>query len=284
MHTNAIVAAAAACLLTPAVSHAALIGVPIDPAQSSITVQLCVSGPCGSDTSRASGYFIIDVDDVDTLGTITAYDHKVRLDEPINLVVSYGFLGRLTVNMNGFETFNAVPGTPVGPVSILQPGGGFSIPGVPSAQAGLFDYTATGIPCSLLQSQVPPQPCTGNGDLSQQPAGFTTLNGTITSAARVITVVSTINQSVPIDPANPSLGSFTVTGTVRGSIFVPVPPCQGDINSDGVVNVQDLTIFLAQFGTAVPNATGGDLDGDGIVNVFDLTLFLGAFGNVCADH
>lgn len=285
MRTQSLAAAAASAVFAvTSIAGAATINVPINPAQSSITVQLCVSGQCGSDTSRASGYFTIDVDDVDTLGTITAYDHIVKLDEPINLVVSWGFLGRLTVNLNGFETYNPAPGAPVGPFGIVQPGGSFSIPGVPSAQNGLFDYTATGIPCALLQSQTPPLPCTGNGDLSQQPSGVTTLGGTISSAARVVTIVSQINQTVPIDPTNPSIGAMTFTGTVRGSVLVPVPPCTGDINADGVVNVQDLTVFLAQFGGSVPNGTGGDLDGNGVVNVQDLTLFLGAFGHVCADH
>lgn len=265
-------------------ASAAPIGVPIDPAQSSVTVTLCLQGQCGSDTSPASGYFIVDVDDVDTITTITAYDYKVALDQPINLLLSYGFFGRLTVNVNGFQTFATNPGVPVGPVPVTAPNGGFSIPGVLSSTAGLYDYNATGIVCTLLQGQNPPLPCTGAGDLSTQPPAPNTLSGTITGVSRLVTIVSSINQSVPIDPTNPTLGTLTVVGTVRGSILVPVPPCRGDINGDGFINVQDLALFLAQFGTSVTPGTGGDLDGDGLVNVFDLTQFLSVFGQVCADH
>lgn len=265
-------------------ASAAPFGVPINPAQSSVNVTLCVQGQCGSDSSPASGYFIVDVDDVDAISSITAYDYKVSLDQPINLLVSFGFLGRLTVNVNNFQIFATNPGVPVGPVSVTPGTGAFTIPGVISSTSGLFDYNATGIVCSLLQGQVPPIPCTGNGDLSQQPPAANTLSGTITSAARVVTIVGQINQSAPLDPTNPSLGTLTVVGTVRGSILVPVPPCRGDINNDGVINVSDLTLFLGQFGTSVPPGTGGDLDGDGLVNVFDLTQFLAVFGQVCPDH
>lgn len=256
--------------------------VPINTAQSSVTVQLCLQGVCGSDTSPASGYFTIDVDDVDTLGTITAYDYRIALTEPINLLLNYGFLGRLTVDVNNYATYDAAPGTPVGPVPVTA--GAFSIPGVPSLTQGTYAYNATGIVCSLLQGQTPPQPCVGNGDLSTQPAGTTTLNGTISSAARMVTIVSTLNQSGPIDPTNPSLGTLTVTGTIRGSLLVPVPPCVGDINNDGAVNTADLTIMLGSFGASVPPGTSGDLNGNGVVNTQDLTLLLGAFGNTCADH
>ncbi|MFM9957950.1 MAG: hypothetical protein ACKVZJ_07725 [Phycisphaerales bacterium] len=265
-------------------ASAAPFTVPINPAQSSVTVTLCVQGQCGSDSSPASGFFTIDVDDVDAITSITAYDYNVSLDQPINLLVSFGFLGRLTVNVNGFQTFATTPGVPVGPVAVTPPTGAFSIPGVLSSQAGLFDYNATGVVCSLLQGQLPPIPCTGTGDLSTQPPAANTLNGTITSAARVVSIVSQINQTVPLDPTNPSLGSLTVVGTVRGSLLVPVPPCPGDLNNDGGINVLDLTLFLAQFGTSVPNGTGGDLNADGVVNVIDLTQFLSVFGQTCADH
>lgn len=256
--------------------------VPINTAQSNVSVQLCISGSCGSDTSPASGYMTIDVDDVDTLGTITAYDFRIALTEPLNIVVSFGILGRLTVNMNNFAVFGATPGVAVGPVPIS--GGSFSIPGIPSLQSGTYDYLATGIVCTLLQGQSPPIPCSGNADLSQQPQGTTTLAGTISSPSRVVTIVSTLNESGPIDPTNPGLGTLTITGTIRGSLLVPVPPCPGDVNGDGAVNTADLAVLLGNFGQSVPPNTGGDLTGNGVVNTADLAQLLGVFGTICADH
>jgi hypothetical protein len=55
--------------------------------------------------------------------------------------------------------------------------------------------------------------------------------------------------------------------------------CEGDINSDGLVNVQDLLSLLAQFGSPVTAEITADINGvDDLVNVLDLLLMLGAFG------
>lgn len=50
-----------------------------------------------------------------------------------------------------------------------------------------------------------------------------------------------------------------------------IPGIPGDANGDGVVNVEDLLIVLAQWGTAGPE---GDVNHDGIVNVEDLLMVL----------
>lgn len=72
------------------------------------------------------------------------------------------------------------------------------------------------------------------------------------------------------------------SGDVSVRVFYAVvPPCLGDINGDGSVNTQDLTIFLANFGLTVTPGTNGDLDGNGTVNTLDLTVFLAAFGVAC---
>lgn len=74
-------------------------------------------------------------------------------------------------------------------------------------------------------------------------------------------------------------GEFVEGGQLL-ALYVP-PVCAGDLNNDGFVNVQDLTIFLGRFGNAgLPGATG-DLNNDGAVNVADLTIFLGDFGLPC---
>ncbi|MAJ46349.1 MAG: hypothetical protein CBC35_03425, partial [Planctomycetes bacterium TMED75] len=53
--------------------------------------------------------------------------------------------------------------------------------------------------------------------------------------------------------------------------------CEGDLNEDGVVGGQDLTILLAAWGTNNPVA---DLNGDGNVGGQDLTILLAKWG-VC---
>lgn len=48
----------------------------------------------------------------------------------------------------------------------------------------------------------------------------------------------------------------------------------GDVNGDGVVNIQDLVIVANALGEAEP-----DLNGDGVVNIQDLVIVANAFGN-----
>lgn len=59
--------------------------------------------------------------------------------------------------------------------------------------------------------------------------------------------------------------------------------CECDLNGDRVVTTEDLTIFLASFGTNAPNipTPAADFDGSGIVEISDLALFLACFAYVC---
>lgn len=58
--------------------------------------------------------------------------------------------------------------------------------------------------------------------------------------------------------------------------------CPADVNGDNVVNLSDLAILLANFGTPSGATHGmGDLNGDGRVNLTDLAQLLARFGTVC---
>lgn len=79
-------------------------------------------------------------------------------------------------------------------------------------------------------------------------------------------------------PGSPSSVNFTarVPGT-------PVTaPCPGDLDGNGFVELADLSIQLANFGTA-SGATeeDGDMDADGDVDLTDLSLMLALFGTAC---
>ena len=54
----------------------------------------------------------------------------------------------------------------------------------------------------------------------------------------------------------------------------------GDLNYDGVVNIQDLVLVASQFGTTGPSAA--DLNGDNTVNIQDLVLVANALSNAAA--
>ena len=53
-----------------------------------------------------------------------------------------------------------------------------------------------------------------------------------------------------------------------------------DVNSDGVVNIQDLVLVSSNFGQTGQNQA--DVNGDGVVNISDLVLVAGAFGEGAA--
>jgi hypothetical protein len=55
-----------------------------------------------------------------------------------------------------------------------------------------------------------------------------------------------------------------------------------DMNSDGVIDLADLSTLLANYGrNDSPTYQDGDLDGDGIVGLADLTALLSSFGLTC---
>ena len=57
----------------------------------------------------------------------------------------------------------------------------------------------------------------------------------------------------------------------------------GDINSDGLVNIQDLVLVAASFGEPVTEANApADLNGDGQINVIDLVKIAGLLGGGAA--
>ena len=60
---------------------------------------------------------------------------------------------------------------------------------------------------------------------------------------------------------------------------IPTQQVKGDVNGDGVVNIQDL-VLVARFGQTGQN--DADINGDGVVNILDLVLVAGAFANVPA--
>jgi len=60
------------------------------------------------------------------------------------------------------------------------------------------------------------------------------------------------------------------------------PPCPEDLSGDGTVDLADLAILLAGYGTpSGATHSDGDIDGDGDVDLTDLSLLLASFGSPC---
>ena len=63
----------------------------------------------------------------------------------------------------------------------------------------------------------------------------------------------------------------------NGEVIEP-PQLVGDVNNDGVVNIQDLVLVGSNFGQTGENRA--DINGDGVVDIVDLVLVAGAIRNV----
>jgi hypothetical protein len=53
---------------------------------------------------------------------------------------------------------------------------------------------------------------------------------------------------------------------------IVIPSIPGDVNGDGVVNVEDILLLIGAWGSNDPDA---DVNGDGLVNVVDLLILIG---------
>ncbi len=99
------------------------------------------------------------------------------------------------------------------------------------------------------------------------------------------TGIATVNgQEWIIGDATVTVGQY---GYTHGFLLTPQPysqvaPLPGDVNLDGRVDVNDLTIVLTNFGKSGMAWNEGDLNGDGTVDVNDLTIVLSSFGQTAA--
>ena len=72
----------------------------------------------------------------------------------------------------------------------------------------------------------------------------------------------------------------TVSPQVESGQITEPEKVAEDVNSDGVVNIQDLVLVASNFGQTGANAA--DVNGDGVVNITDLVKVAGALGNAAA--
>jgi len=58
-------------------------------------------------------------------------------------------------------------------------------------------------------------------------------------------------------------------------------PCPGDLDGDRDIDLEDLSVLLANFGTGGATYEDGDLDGNGTVDLGDLSQILAVYGSTC---
>ena len=242
--------AAVGVLACAAVVQATPFPITINSSQSNVSVQLCLTvnnvSRCSTDTSRVAGESWVKLQPVLTPSQVTLYDFTFSLLDTIDLVLNYGnFVGRLEIHTqpppNNLVLTYPTPFVPLPPVPVAQDGS-FVYNDVPANPSGLVNYSATLLVCLFLQAQTPPIPCSGTINAADNGTQTATLSATVTvSPQRVVSAVVMPNVSVPLDPNNPSLGTLTITGTIRGSATLPL---RGDANLDNVVDAGDLQAFV----------------------------------------
>ena len=106
-------------------------------------------------------------------------------------------------------------------------------------------------------------------------------NGDGTLANITFEVVAVKASAVPLSQValvDPD-GELSFPQIENGEVTEP-PQLVGDVNDDGVVNIQDLVLVGANFGKTGEN--NADVNGDGVVNIVDLVKVAGAFGTTAA--
>ena len=106
-------------------------------------------------------------------------------------------------------------------------------------------------------------------------------NGDGTLAALTFEVVAVKASTLTLSDVilSDSAGVGSRPRVENGKVIEP-PQLAGDVNRDGVVNIQDLVLVAGRFGQSRQNSA--DVNGDGVVNIQDLVLVAGAFGNTAA--
>ena len=72
-------------------------------------------------------------------------------------------------------------------------------------------------------------------------------------------------------------GARSIPRFENAEIIEPPLRIKGDVNGDGIVNIQDLVLVASRFGKIGEN--DADVNGDNIVDIVDLVLVAGALGN-----
>ncbi|TVQ77774.1 MAG: hypothetical protein EA380_06970 [Phycisphaeraceae bacterium] len=78
-----------------------------------------------------------------------------------------------------------------------------------------------------------------------------------------------------------AVDDFKVVSFECVDVTPPPPGCPGDINGDGVVDLDDFIILAGNFGSTNALPSEGDINGDGVVDLDDFIILAGNFGTTC---
>lgn len=163
--------------------------------------------------------------------------------------------GNLVTSSSVTVTVDNTPPT----VSVSSPSAGATVSGTANLSASPTDAIGVaGVQFQVDGVNQGTEDTTSPYSLSWNTTGVTNGTHTITAIAR--------------DAAGNTTTSAAVTVTVAGGGAI-----QGDLNSDGHVNITDLSILLSHYGQSA-TASQGDINSDGTVTILDLSTMLSHYG------
>lgn len=129
-------------------------------------------------------------------------------------------------------------------------------PGTPYANLVNFVYTGPGASAVVTQND--------------PPSGYRPIGAVTRSSMAHFSFQASVNDAI--------------TATTRFIVLGRSTPCPGDLDADGNIDLNDLSGFLAAFGSEVGDAGFSpdvDIVADSIVDINDLGQMLSQFGGVC---
>ena len=106
-------------------------------------------------------------------------------------------------------------------------------------------------------------------------------NGAGTLATLTFEVIAAKNPTLTLsDVLLTDNAGVAYVPKIENAGIVESPQFKGDVNADGLVNIQDLVLVASNLDQTGKNAA--DVNGDGVVNIVDLVLVAGALGNSTA--
>lgn len=220
-------------------------------------------------------------------GDLTLYDDFLAYDDYVQWVSS-GNGGEMLANI--YDLW--VPGTFVDGLPPYTYVGDFD---ADPEQHGVAYWDAVPYPCAFLALEVgATSACDPQGNTFTQELTFTLQSPPDAGAtihvmdsafvydganpwALVLTLPST---GTALDVVATVVGDEACTATFAAAVVAPEScGCPTDLDGGGYVDVNDLLMFLGDYGCL--SGCTADFDGDGIVNVNDLLIFLSAYGSFC---
>jgi len=114
---------------------------------------------------------------------------------------------------------------------------------------------------------------------SQTISGTKTSNSTVSLNGSQIAGTGSTTWTINLTGLAIGTNSYTISYSSGGSKSITITiQKSGDINGDGAINIQDLSILANYWNETNPEAPLSDLNGDHVVNISDLSILAGRWG------